>query len=83
MYTKLQDRTLGELARLCLDSEYQKVGTLPFHLGDLYRTFSEGKEATAMGGDAGYVVYREAAFFLMPLALVLAMLGRLRWGGEE
>jgi len=83
VYTKLQDRTLGELARLCPDSQYQKAGTLPFHLGELYREFAEGKEATAMGGDAGYVVYREAAFFLMPIAFVLALLGRFRIGGAK
>jgi len=83
VYTKLQDRTLGELARLCPDSQYQKAGTLPFHLGDFYRTFSEGKASTAMGADAGYIVYREAAFFLMPLAFVLALAGRFRLGGGK
>jgi hypothetical protein len=80
VYTKLQDRVLGELARLSPDSQYEKLGTLPFHLGEIYREFAIGKEATAMGGEAGYVVYREAAFFLMPVAFVLVLLRRLRLG---
>ena len=80
VYTKLQDRVLGELARLSPDSQYEKLGTLPFHLGEIYREFAIGKEATVMGGEGGYVVYREAAFFLMPVAFVLVLLRRLRLG---
>lgn len=83
VYTKLQDRTLGELARLSPNSRYEKVGTLPFQLGELYHSFAENKGSTSFDGDSGYVVYREAAFFLMPIALVLAWTGRLKWREEQ
>ncbi len=83
VYTKLQDRTLGELARLSPNSRYEKVGTLPFQLGELYHSFAENKGSTSIDGDSGYVVYREAAFFLMPIALVLAWTGRLKWREEQ
>jgi len=83
VYTKLQDRALGELARLSPESRYEKAGTLPFNLSELYRAFSEDKEVKANDGESGYVVYREAAFFLMPIALLLAWTGRMKWGDEQ
>lgn len=83
VYTKLQDRALGELARLSPESRYEKAGTLPFNLSELYRSFSEDKEVKANDGESGYVVYREAAFLLMPIALLLAWAGRMKWKDEQ
>ncbi len=74
VYTVQQKDALLDLARQCLGSEYVNAGTVPYHLGEIYQRFSEGKEKSAMDGDSGYTVYREGAFFLIPLALIFAAL---------
>jgi Ca-activated chloride channel family protein len=58
------------------EGEYVKAGTLPFHLGEIYRSFSEDKERIASGSDSGYVIYKEGAFFILPIALLLALVAK-------
>lgn len=74
VYTIQQKDALLDLARQCSGSEYVNAGTVPYHLGEIYQNFSDGKETSAMDGDSGYTVYREGAFFLIPLALIFAVL---------
>jgi len=74
VYTRLQSADLEVLARVGLESEYFSAGTAPFHLGEVYRHFSAEKARKASEGGAAYVVYQEAAFFLMPIGFVLAMI---------
>ena len=73
VYTKLQDSELAELAQKTPEGEFANVGTLPFHLGEIYETFAKEKESIRSDGDAGYVVYKEAAFLILPIALVLSL----------
>jgi len=73
VYTKLNDRELGSLARMCPEGKFANVGTLPFHLGEIYQSFIEDKATISSGGDTGYVVYKEAAFLILPVAFVLAL----------
>ncbi len=83
VYTKLQDEDLARLARLSPGGSYVKAGTSPFHLGDIYRDFAEGKESLRSEGGTGYVVYKEGAFWILPLAFALTLLrkGRSSWQG--
>ncbi len=74
VYSKLESAELSALAKKSPNSEYIEVGTLPFHLGDEYTSFSEGKGVKDSGGDSSYTVYEEGAFLIMPMALVLALL---------
>lgn len=76
VYTRLRDKELGELERLSPDSQYINVGTLPFHLGEIYQSFSQDKERIATGNESGYVIYKEGAFFILPLALLLALIAK-------
>jgi|GEM_PF-371749 len=76
VYTRLRDKELGELSRMTPEGEYVKAGTLPFHLGEIYRSFSEDKERIASGSDSGYVIYKEGAFFILPIALLLALVAK-------
>jgi len=76
VYTRLRDTELGGLAKKSPDGEYINAGTLPFHLGEIYRSFSEDKERTASGSESGYVIYKEGAFFILPLALLLALVAK-------
>lgn len=76
VYSRLRDRELSELASMTPEGEYVKAGTLPFHLGEIYRSFSEDKERTASGSDSGYVTYKEGAFFILPIALLLALFAK-------
>lgn len=73
VYTKLQDSELAELAQKTPEGEFANVGTMPFHLGKIYETFAKEKESIRPDGDAGYVVYREGAFLILPIALVLSL----------
>lgn len=73
VYTKLQDSELSELARISPGGEYAKVGTLPFHLGEIYGKFVSGKESISSDGDSGYIVYKEASFFIMPIIFLLSL----------
>lgn len=72
VYTKLNEGELSELARKSPGGKFANVGTLPFHLGEIYESFAEEKESIRSDGDTGYVVYREAAFVLLPIALLLS-----------
>ena len=76
VYTRLRDKELGELERLSPDSQYINAGTLPFHLGEIYQSFSQDKERIATGNESGYVIYKEGAFFILPLALLLALIAK-------
>ena len=76
VYTRLRDKELRELERLSPDSQYINVGTLPFHLGEIYQSFSQDKERIATGNESGYVIYKEGAFFILPLALLLALIAK-------
>ncbi len=73
VYTKLQESELSELARKTPGGEFANVGTLPFHLGEIYETFAEEKESIRSDGDTGYVVYKEASFILLPIAFLLSL----------
>ena len=76
VYTRLRDKELRELERLSPDSQYVNAGTLPFHLGEIYQSFSQDKERIATGNESGYVIYKEGAFFILPLALLLALIAK-------
>lgn len=76
VYTRLRDKELGELEKLSPDSQYINAGTLPFHLGEIYQSFSQDKERIATGNESGYVIYKEGAFFILPLALLLALIAK-------
>ena len=76
VYTRLRDSELWELERLSPDSQYVNAGTLPFHLGEIYQSFSQDKERIATGNESGYVIYKEGAFFILPLALLLALIAK-------
>jgi hypothetical protein len=73
VYTKLQDSELAELAQKTPEGEFINVGTLPFHLWEIYETFAEEKESIRSDGDTGHVVYKEASFLILPIALILSL----------
>ena len=73
VYTKLQDSELAGLAQKTPEGEFTNVGTLPFHLGEIYETFAEEKESIRSDGDTGYVVYKEASFLILPIAFILSL----------
>ncbi|MBK1877483.1 vWA domain-containing protein [Pelagicoccus mobilis] len=74
VYTQQQRDALASLAGKSEGSEYFNAGVQPFHLGDVYRRFAEGKPTASLDGDSGYTVYKEGAFWLLPLALLFAVL---------
>ena len=76
VYTRLRDTELGKLEKLSPDGQYIDAGTLPFHLGEIYQSFSQDKERIATGNESGYVIYKEGAFFILPLALLLALIAK-------
>ncbi len=83
VYTRLNDSELASLARLVPEGEFANVGTLPFHLGDLYESFVKDKAVVSSEGGTGYVVYKEGAFLLLPLVLLLALLTSGEAGGRR
>ena len=40
---------------------------------DYYETFAEEKESIRSDGDTGHVVYKEASFLILPIALILSL----------
>ncbi|MDQ8183574.1 VWA domain-containing protein [Pelagicoccus sp. SDUM812005] len=80
VYTTQEQEALQGLAKACPGGEYVNVGTDPYQLGEIYQDFAQGKASSALDGDAGYTVYREGAFFLMPLAFVLVVLAHPTFG---
>ena len=79
--TKLEDESLRQLCGLVRGGQYFGAGTSPFHLGDVYRGFSEGKATEGRIGDDDFVVYREGAYWLMPIGLILLLLPE--WRGRS
>jgi len=73
--TRLNEEVLRGLAKDCKGSLFVAPGTAAFDLGKLYGNFAMGKPAEGAVGADTFVVYREAAFLLIALALGLLFVG--------
>lgn len=73
--TRLNEEVLRGLATDCKGALFVAPGTAAFDLGELYGTFATGKPAEGAVGADTFVVYREAGFLLIALALGLLFVG--------
>ncbi|MFC7336816.1 VWA domain-containing protein [Haloferula chungangensis] len=73
--TRLNEEVLRGLAEDCRGASFVAPGTAAFDLGDLYANFAMDKPAEGAVGADSFVVYREAGFGLIAVALVLLLLG--------
>ncbi|TWU38217.1 vWA domain-containing protein [Novipirellula artificiosorum] len=72
--TRLNDEGLRELASLAVDAAYRPIGTAGYDLGTIYTSYVINKPVSGTSGSDTYIVYHEAAFGLIALALVLLLL---------
>ena len=80
--TRLNSEGLKALAATCGDAMYVHAGTAPFDLGRIYGEYAIGRPAGAVARGDSIVVYGEAAFALLPFALLLIALAEFdvkRW----
>ncbi len=75
--TRLNSRGLDELASATDDAAFIQAGTRPFDLATLYADFVRFKPVSSADGKDVYVVYREAGFALMALAMILLLVAEL------
>jgi Ca-activated chloride channel family protein len=73
--TRLNEEALRELAGGIEGAEYVGAGTAAFDLGDIYANYAAGKAVAGAVGSETFVVYREAGFLLIAVALVLFAIG--------
>lgn len=73
--THLNEEVLRGLATECKGAMFVAPGTAAFDLGELYANFAMGKPAEGAVGADSFVVYREAGFGLIALALALLFVG--------
>jgi hypothetical protein len=66
---------LRDLAQHCKGASFVEAGTAAFDLGDLYGNFAMGKPAVGAVGADSFVVYQEAGFWLIGVALLLLLIG--------
>jgi len=80
--SRLNRRGLEGLAGMCADASYVEAGTAPFDLGLIYGRYALDRPTGTVEKGASVVIYREVAFALLPLALLLIVLAELdlrRW----
>jgi hypothetical protein len=76
--TRLDDASLRGLAESLSGAEYVAPGSAAFDLGGIYADYAmERPAASAVGGES-FVVYREAGFHLVALALVMLVVAEWR-----
>ncbi|MGC6455228.1 MAG: VWA domain-containing protein [Coraliomargaritaceae bacterium] len=75
--TKLEDKALREFAARTQWANYEAVGLSPFHLGQLYVNYAKERPADSTEIEESITLYKEAAFLIMPLALLLLFLSEL------
>ncbi|MBL7077769.1 MAG: VWA domain-containing protein [Kiritimatiellae bacterium] len=75
--THLNREGLAGLADMCADASYVEAGTAPFDLGHIYAGYALDRPTGAVAQGASVVIYREAAFALLPFVLLLIVLGEL------
>ncbi|MEP4079899.1 VWA domain-containing protein [Haloferula sp.] len=73
--TRLNVKVLEELADKCQGASFVAPGTAAFDLGELYVNYAAGKPVEGAVGADSFVVYKEAGFALIGLALVLLLVG--------
>jgi hypothetical protein len=72
--TRLNDQGLRELATRTEEAVYRPVGTAAFDLAEIYSKYVVNKPVSGTSGTETYVVYREAGFALIGIAVVLFLL---------
>ncbi|MBK1792555.1 VWA domain-containing protein [Persicirhabdus sediminis] len=76
--TKLDNQSLETLCSASENFTYFSAGTRPFYLADTYQDFAKNKQQQLSVGNDTFMIYKEASFFLMPLALILLVIPHLR-----
>lgn len=76
--TRLQDSNLRKLIAGIGEARYHSAGTSSFDLAGIYHDYVMGKPVSGAIGDDSFVVYREAAFLLIAVALLFLILGERR-----
>jgi hypothetical protein len=71
--TRLNDKGLRELASLADEAVYRRIGDAAFDLADVYAAYVVDRPVSGTSGSDSYVVYREAGFALIAVALGLLM----------
>ena len=74
VYTKLDDAALRDFASMSARARYVAAGTTPFNLGRIYREYAAAKPVEVAQSETGFIVYREAAWWLIFPALALLCL---------
>ena len=73
--TRLNEQVLRDLAKECKGASFVAPGTAAFDLGAMYAKFAMDKPAEGAVGADSFVVYQEAGFWLIGVALVLLLVG--------